>query len=58
MWPDLQETFYLLLGPFILSLLLPVFLVAGILLAALMSLSKFWRPLERVVTINRFTDAD
>lgn len=58
MWPDLQETFYLLLGPFILSLLLPVFLVAGILLAALMAVSKFWRPLERVVTINRFTDAD
>jgi hypothetical protein len=46
LWPDLQETFYLLLGPYIASLLLPVFIGTGLLLAVLMSFSRFWRPKE------------
>lgn len=54
LWPDLQETFYLLLGPFIASLLLPVFMGAGLVLAILMSFSRFWRPKEVLeVKINR-----
>ena len=54
LWPDLQEVFYLLLGPFIASLLLPVFIGAGLLLAVLMSFSRFWRPKEFLeVKINR-----
>lgn len=46
LWPDLQETFYLLLGPFIASLLLPVFIGTGLFLAILMSFSRFWRVKE------------
>jgi hypothetical protein len=54
LWPDLQETVYLLLGPFIASLLLPVFIGSGLLLAILMSFSRFWRPKEVLeVKINR-----
>lgn len=48
LWPDLQETFYLLLGPYIAGLLLPAFIAAGLLLAILMSFSRFWRPREQV----------
>ncbi len=46
LWPDLQETFYILLGPYIASLLLPVFIGSGLLIAVLMSFSRFWRPKE------------
>lgn len=54
LWPDLQETFFLLLGPFIASLLLPVFIGSGLLLAILMSFSRFWRPKEVIeVKMNR-----
>jgi hypothetical protein len=54
LWPDLQETFFLLLGPFIASLLLPVFIGSGLLLAILMSFSRFWRPAEKMeVKISR-----
>lgn len=48
LWPDLQETFYLLLGPYIGGLLLPVFIGSGLALAILMSFSRFWRPREQV----------
>ena len=48
LWPDLQETFFLLLGPFIAALLLPVFIGSGLLLAVLMSFSRFWRPTEKL----------
>ncbi len=48
LWPDLQETFFLLLGPFIAALLLPVFIGSGLLLAILMSFSRFWRPTEKL----------
>lgn len=48
LWSDLQEAFYLLLGPYIVGLLLPVFVAAGLLLSVLMATSKFWRPLERI----------
>ncbi len=48
LWPDLQETFFLLLGPFIASLLLPVFVGTGLLLAILMSFARFWRPPEKI----------
>jgi hypothetical protein len=47
-WPDIQETFYLLLGPYIASILLPVFIAAGLLIAGLMSISGYWRPPEKV----------
>lgn len=50
-WQDLQETFILTLGPYILGLLLPLFGAAGIFLAILMALSRFWRPLEKIVVI-------
>lgn len=54
LWPDLQETFYLLLGPYLAGLLLPVFIGSGLLLAVLMSFSRFWRPREQVdVVIQR-----
>lgn len=48
MWTDLQETFYIIAAPFIANLLLPVFISAGLLLAILMSVQRFWRPQERV----------
>lgn len=54
LWPDLQETFYLLLGPYIASLLLPVFIGSGLLIAILMSFSRLWRPKEVIeVKISR-----
>ncbi|MCL4295256.1 MAG: hypothetical protein KJ077_05990 [Anaerolineae bacterium] len=54
LWPDLQETFFLLLGPYIAALLLPVFIGSGLVLAILMSFSRFWRPKEVIeVKMNR-----
>lgn len=50
-WPDLQETFYLLLGPYIVGLLLPLFGATSIVLAVLMAVSRYWRPLERIAVI-------
>jgi len=58
MWADLQETFYLCLGPLIVGLILPLFISAGIILAILMAISWLWRPLEQVMVIRRGSDAD
>lgn len=58
MWADLQETFYLVLGPCILGLILPLFAAGGILIALLMATAWAWRPLDRTVMINRRNDAD
>lgn len=53
LWLDLQETFYLLFGPYIAGLLLPVFIGSGLLLAILMSFSRFWRPVEKVELMRK-----
>ena len=45
---DLQQAFFLLVGPFLLYFLLPVFLGGGLLLALLMATARFWRPRETV----------
>ena len=44
MWADLQETFYIVLGPFVADLLLPGLVAAGIILSVVMALSRWWRP--------------
>ncbi|NJN95681.1 MAG: hypothetical protein HC875_17000 [Anaerolineales bacterium] len=48
MWNDLQQTFFITLGPFIQNILLPVFIAAGVLLALLMPLARFWKPTEKI----------
>lgn len=48
MWADLQEAFVLLYGPFIQDILLPVFVAAGIVLAIVFPLSRFWEPTEKI----------
>jgi hypothetical protein len=51
LWADLQETFYITMGPFLGYLLLPAFVAAGMLLAILMSVSRFWRPMPKVQAV-------
>lgn len=51
LWADLQETFYICLGPFVGYLLLPVFIAAGLFLAVLMTTARFWRPNETIEVI-------
>ena len=46
MWADLQQAFYITFAPFIASILLPVFMAAGLLLAMLMATARYWRPKE------------
>lgn len=59
MWADLQEAFYILFGPFIASILLPVFIAAGLLMAMLMATARFWRPKDHIeVTIVGRQDGD
>lgn len=58
MWNDLQEAFYLTFGPLIIYLILPVFAGAGIIIAALMAISWLWRPLARIVVVNKNSDDD
>lgn len=48
MWGDLQETFFILYGPLIYSLLLPVFVGSGIVVALYMAIDRFWRPKEKI----------
>lgn len=43
MWSDLQEAFYVLFAPFIASLLLPLFVAAGIGLAVSMVIIERFR---------------
>jgi len=45
---DLQEAFYLVFGPFIISVILPIFTANAIVLAGLMAVDRFWRPLEHI----------
>lgn len=56
LWPDLQQTFYLLMGPYIAYLLLPVFIASGLLLAILMSFSRFWKPRPKVDAVIQRRD--
>lgn len=58
MWSDLQESFYLTLGPLIIGLILPLFGGAGIVIAILMSISWFWRPLDRVRIVSKNSNED
>lgn len=53
---DIQQVFYIIVGPYLSGILLPVFIAAGMLLAMLMSVSKFWRPVEKVEIIGRSQD--
>lgn len=48
MWADVQETFFILLAPYIQNVLLPVFVAAGVILAFAMPLSRFWEPTQKV----------
>jgi hypothetical protein len=45
---DIQQAFYLVVGPYITGFLLPVVLGSGLLLALLMATARFWRPRETV----------
>lgn len=57
-WADLQETFFLLLGPYITGLLLPVFGGAGVLLAVVMAAARWWKPLPKVAIVSGRDDWD
>ncbi len=48
MWIDLQEAFYLALGPFIVSILLPLFVGGGLVTAAIMVTSRFWQRRQKI----------
>lgn len=48
MWDDLQQTFFILYGPFIYALILPVFVGSGVIIAFWMSIDRFWRPKEKI----------
>lgn len=58
MWADLQEAFFLVMGPLIVGLILPVFGGAGIIIAVLMAVQQLWRPLQRVRVIRSRSDLD
>lgn len=53
---DIQQVFYIVVAPYLAGLLFPVFIAAGLMLAMLMSVSKFWRPVEKVESIGRSQD--
>ena len=48
MWPDLQQTFFIVLAPLLQNIIFPVFVAAGVLLAILMPLSRFWEPTQKI----------
>ncbi len=48
---DLQETFYILFGPYIVYVVLPLWGGIGIVLAVLLAVQNFWRPLSRIRVI-------
>lgn len=52
MWADLQETFYLTMGPFIGYFLLPVFMGSGAVVAVFMALSRYWHRPEKVILVK------
>lgn len=59
MWADMQEAFYITFSPFIASILLPLFIAGGLLLAMLMATARFWRPKDQMeVTIIGYQDGD
>lgn len=43
MWVDLQQAFYILLGPMVVEMILPLFVAAGIILALLLAVGRYWR---------------
>lgn len=43
LWADLQEAFYIVMGPFVAYLLLPTFVGSGFVLASLMIVSNRWK---------------
>ena len=44
MYGDIQQTFYILIAPFLYTLFLPAFLAGGIITALLIAIfSRFWR---------------
>lgn len=48
MWADVQEAFYILLAQYLTDVLLPVFVAAGVILAFIMPLSRFWEPTQKI----------
>lgn len=48
MWIDLQQAFYLVFAEFLQSVVMPVFIASGVLLALINPLSRFWRPTEKI----------
>ena len=53
LWSDIQEAFYIIFSPFIVGVVLPLYIAAGVILAVLMAAQRFWRPLSRVIAIVR-----
>lgn len=51
LWSDIQETFYIIFGPFIVGVVLPLYIAAGVILAVAMAAQRFWRPLERIKAV-------
>ena len=43
MWGDLQETAYIVLGPFLVYLLLPVWVAIGLLIAVIKAIQKLFK---------------
>jgi len=56
MWIDLQEAFYLALGPFIVSILLPLFVGGGLVAAAIMVTSRFWQRRQKIDVVLSHDD--
>jgi len=48
LWSDLNEAFYVVYGPFLVYVILPVFLGAGLVYAGVMLTSRFWRKKPHV----------
>lgn len=48
LWQDLHESFYLVYGPFLVYIILPIFLGAGLVTAGIMITSRFWRKKPQV----------
>lgn len=48
LWSDLNESFYVVFGPFLVYVILPIFMGAGFVYAGVMLTSRFWRKKARV----------
>ena len=51
LWADIQEAFYIIFAPFVVGVILPLFVAAGVLVAVLMVAQRFWRPLQRIIVV-------